>query len=288
VAGHRRTEAGAIALALLDEGDRTLLRDAVMVLGLAGATEAAGRIAALGEDTDPMIRAAVATALARLEAPEAPAVLARLIRDPDDYVRMMAGRGYGRLPDADPAVIQSLLDDPRARVAEQTAEGLAEAGTPAALELLERYLRTHNASGDLFRALEGNPRSEVTELMRALLFARDWYVRQMAIVHLGRAGDTTSLPRIRMLLDAETMHERQAAAEALGRLGDTDAVDDLVGLLRRDTNPHGRIAAAKALVALRAVDELPALDEAAAAETGWAAEELHRQAETLRALAASP
>jgi len=122
----RKTEVRAAALAMLDENDHALVRDALMALGMIGAVDVSERIAKFAADPENLVRAQVATSLGLLHARQAPAVLATLVKDDDRYVRQSAARQYGALPEADPAVLRGLLaQTERSRVGELTAEGLA-------------------------------------------------------------------------------------------------------------------------------------------------------------------
>jgi HEAT repeat protein len=282
VAAQRRAESRSIALALLDAGDPALRRDALMTLGMTGAVEDAARAASYAGDRDSMVRAQVATTLGRLRGPQARPVLEKLLRDSDDYVRRSAIYEYAALPDADPALIAEVLGDSLARVRARAAEGIARAPRPATIGLLEKYLGGGEAlsSGELFESLEAATSPDVTDMMRRLLSAPDWYTRERAVTYLAGQGDTQSLPGIRLLLQGQTIGERQAAARAVARLSDRDAVPDLIRLLE-DSNPNGRIAAAEALAALAARDAIPALETAVATDASWARPKLE---EALRAL----
>ncbi len=228
----RKAEARAAALAMLDENDHALLRDALMALGMVGAADVSERIAKYAADPESLVRAQVASTLGKLRAPQARDVLTTLVRDDDRYVRQSAARQYGALPDADPAVVRELLaQTERSRVGELTAEGLADARTPQALELLRGFLASQGGTNEMFNALDANPGPEVTAMMRALLASTDWFVRERAVMYLGKVGDAASVPAIRPLLSGETIGEREHAAQALAALGDREAIPALEGML---------------------------------------------------------
>jgi HEAT repeat protein len=118
-----------------------------------------------------------------------------------------------------------------------------------------------------------------------LLAASNWYVRERAIVYLGKAGDAACASAIRPLLSGETIGEREHAAEALAALGDRESIPGLEGLLH-DSNPNGRIAAAQALVTLHAVESIPALEAAISTDTSWAKPQLEQLLAELRVASA--
>ncbi len=282
---HRPREVEAIASGLLEAQLPDLLRKAIMVLGMTGARAAAPAIARHARHSDSLLRAQVASTLGFLCAgAETRATLEALTRDDDDYVRMSAATAYARCPHPDAARVGELLADPRPRVREGMALGLAHSARPETLHLLRPLLMSSGCPGPVMQALVQKQRGpHVTALVRELLGSRDGYVRARAAGYLAEVGDAASAPAIRRLLNAETIHERQAAADALARLGDGGAIPLLEGLLQ-DPNPHGRIAAARALVALRARGALPALQRAVDREGSWAAKTLAELLGQLRAL----
>jgi HEAT repeat protein len=271
---------------MLDESDHALVRDALMALGMVGAVDVSERIAKFAADPENLVRAQVATSLGKLHAPQARAVLTTLVRDDDRYVKQSAARQYGALPDADPAVVRELLaQTERSRVGELTAEGLAEARTPQALELLQGFLLANGGTNEMFSSLDAHPGPEVTALMRALLASTIYYVRERAIRHLGKTGDVADAPAIRALLSGETIGEREAAAAALAAVNDRESIPALEGMLH-DSNPNGRVAAAQALVALRATESIPALEAIISTDSSWAKPQLEKLLAELRAASA--
>lgn len=89
----------------------------------------------------------------------------------------------------------------------------------------------------------------------------------------------------RALLSGPTIHERQAAAAAVAGLGDRAAIPQLIRLLD-DRNPHGRIAAVKALVELEATEALAAVERTVDQESTWTQKTLTALKDQLRKIVA--
>lgn len=247
-----------------DEGD--VRRQAVSAFTVAGVPGEAGPLEAMATDEDRGVRAAVATAVARLGGD--PAVVTNLLADEDHYVRMIAGSAYVEMGQVDEALVRRLLDDPQVRVRNGVAIALAEHG--AFVHLLEPILMAPRVEGRIMQALAQREDVELAGMMRRLMAAESGYVRARATDWLGQLGDDQDLPLLQRQLGAPTIGERKQAARALGRRGDVGSVPLLENLLRSDENPHGRIAAAEALVAIRGEEARTAVEAALAVEGTWA------------------
>lgn len=277
VAPHEPAVAAAIAPGLLNDPDPTIRMRAVGALRLAGAREQLLNIAQLGSDPEPMVRAAVATALGGLGGGRE--TLMSLIEDPVWYVRSLAAAQYADLPDADDEVLGRLLSDPVASVRESVVIALAKPPGDLRLRLLGRLTRSNREVAQAL-ALRDDP--ELVPIMRKLLKSRRYGVPEVAVRWLSEHGDRESLPRMRKLLIDGDRDTRIEAAAALARLGDRDAIPGLERVLRGDYHQTARIAAARALVALGSTGSLPVFDEADADLPPQAAAELRELASMLR------
>ena len=255
-----------LARPLLRHADGDVRRQAVSAFTVAGVVGEAGPLEAMAADEDRGVRAAVATAVARLGGD--PAVVEGLLVDEDHYVRMIAGSAYVEMGPVEEAVVRRLLEDEQARVRNGVAVAMAKHGV--LVHLLEPMLLADRAEGRIMQALAEREDGELAPMMRRLLDAESGYVRARATDWLGQRADAGDLPLLRRQLGAPTIGERQQAARALGRLGDAGSVALLEDLLRRDENPHGRIAAAEALVAIRGEEARAVLEAAVAVESTWA------------------
>lgn len=262
-----RVERGlTLARPMLRHTDGNVRRQAVSAFTVAGVVGEAGPLEEMAADEDRGVRAAVATAVARLGGD--PAVVAGLLADEDDYVRMIAGSAYVELGRVEEAVVRRLLADQQARVRNGVAVAMAQHG--ALVHLLEPLLMASRVDGRVMQALARREDGELAPMMRRLLAAESAYVRERATDWLGQRGDERDLPLLRRQLGAPTIGERKQAASALGRHGDVESVPLLEKLLRSDDNPHGRIAAAQALVAIRGEEARAAVEATLAAEATWA------------------
>ena len=266
VARERPERALSLARPLLGHSSGEVRRQAVAAFTVSGVMGEAGPVEELADDEDRGVRAAVATAVARLGGD--PAVVEALLADEDDYVRMIAGSGYVEMGRADESVVRGLLADSKPRVRNGVAEAMARHGVM--VHLLEPLLQAPRPEGRIMQALAGREDRSLAPMMRRLLSAEGAYVRERATAWLGQYGDESDLPLLRDQLDAPTIGERRQAAQALARRGDQQAVPLLESLLRSDDNPNGRVAAAEALVVIRGGEARGALEAAVAAEDTWA------------------
>ncbi len=100
---------------------------------------------------------------------------------------------------------------------------------------------------------------------------------------LRRLDDRSSLPAIRAFLAKGDVSEFGEASEIVAEWNVVDAVPELVPRLR-DDNPHVQIAAAKALVELRAKAAIPAVAAAVRKSKGhWSQSDLASALARLRA-----
>ncbi|TVR01626.1 MAG: hypothetical protein EA398_09390 [Deltaproteobacteria bacterium] len=257
----------SLALPRLDAPDPQVRRQAVSALILADASEHIGRIAPLARDADHLVRATVATALGRLGGDRD--ALVALTRDEEGYVRQLAGSALVPLPDVDTSLLETLLADPVPRVRHGVARQMAEHGVE--LALVEAMLLQPRVDGRIMQTLAVRDEPDLVSMMRRLADAEHHYVRERALDWLGEHGDISDLPRLRDGLRDATIGARRVAAEALARRGDTEAIPLLHTMLREDENPHGRIAAAGALLVLEADTGRQAVERAASVEpAGWA------------------
>ncbi len=276
VAKRRPAEAAALAQGLLRGSAPRLLAGAIRTLGMAATEDCATSLCELAGAAEPDVRAAVAAALGSLHHACVEPTLRKLTADSEDYVRVLAGASYARTAQRDPAVVRQLLRDRAQRVKVHTALALAQQAGVAELALLREYLAAEPSSSEVISALGQTRHDEVTAFMRELLSGTlgvDVLTRAQALGYLGEVADRQSLPLFIQGLRSGYIGERKAAAAGLGALGERSAAPALRSLLA-DPNPHGRLAAARALVKLRASDARDALNAAAAQDSSWAKDEM--------------
>lgn len=284
VAKRRPAEASALARGLLRESEPQLLAAAIRTLGMTATEDCAESLCALAGAAEREVRAAVAAALGALHHGCVEPTLRKLTTDGDDYVRVLAGASYARTPQRDPAVVRQLFRDRAHRVKVHTALALAGRADGADLALLREYLAAEPSSSEVISALAKTRRDEVTAFMRELLGGTlqvDVLTRAQALGYLRDVADRQSLPLFIQGLQSSYIGERTAAAEGLGALGERSAVAAL-GSLLADQNPHGRLAAARALVKLGASEAGDAVNAAAAQDSSWAKDEMKGLARQLQ------
>lgn len=283
VAKQRPTEATALAQSLLRESAPRLLAGAIRTLGITASSDSASSLCALASSAESEVRAAVAAALGSLHHDCVEPTLRKLTEDAVVYVRLLAGGSYVRTPRRDPAVVRRLFRDRGPRVGTHAALALAERAGPEELALLWEYLSAEPRSSEVISALGKTRSSEVTAFMRELLTSEqgsDVLTRAQALGYLRDVADPQSLPLFTRALQSSYIGERTAAAEGIAALGARSAVPALTALFA-DQNPHGRLAAARALVKLRASEAREALSSAAAQDSSWAKAELQGLARQL-------
>jgi HEAT repeat protein len=155
---------------------------------------------AIAEDT-PRARAAAATALGRVEGPEARATLHEALADPDAWVRYFAARALAEHghEDALDALSALAAEDPAPHVRIAALESIGAIDGPRATSMLQPYAGT--AERDIAVA---------------------------ALVALGHVSDEAALPTLQHALRSDDPARRLAAVRALGHRGGAASV----GLLR--------------------------------------------------------
>ncbi len=313
----------ASILALLDDPDASVRRQALRQLGERRAKEAGAAIADLLRDADPSIRFQAATALGRIGDPAAIPALLGALQEPQLFPRFAIFTALGRIGRADPAAWPSIVaaldrTEPAVREAvgfalreiydERVAGTLASfagdggksaAGRAAAMGLLAEIARRPPAwKGEWWAyhpfRLKPPAKTEpwegtlqVSAALRRGLDDGDAAVRAAAAGGLAVARQTSAAPRLRELLARETDRGLQSALiKALGALGDRESLPRIAEILDAADSPDGVVF--EAIAAAEAIGG----DEAAAAVQAFASRgprtaELHLKAiEALGALQA--
>jgi HEAT repeat protein len=288
VAKQRPAAASALAKGLLQDANPALLPGAIRALGLAQSSEVAPVLCGLARHAKSEVRQAVADALGSLKDNCAEPTLRKLAADSEPYVRMYAGPSYARSPQRDLAVLRTLLRDHESRVSWRTGIALAGLTGPQDLLLLRDYFAGKHDEVDGVRLMEELAKTRngaVTAFMREELTSvlrPSASERATAVGYLRDAADRQSLPIFMRALHSNDLSERMAGAEGIAAIDGRSAIPALEKVLLEDDNPHGRLAAAHALVALHSVDAREKILSAAEAESGWAKEELTKLAAELR------
>ncbi len=158
------------------------------------------------------------------------------------------------------------LKDQKSKIRSSAAELLGRMEVKEALEPLMAAALEDNAELR-YRAVEavgvmaGKDDAKAAELLRGMLKDKDWRVRELAAVALGRLGCAAAAPEIRALLADQDLTVRGRAAQALAAIGDKTSSPDLLKLLD-DRKPFPKKCAVEALGALKepkAVKQLSAL-----------------------------
>ncbi len=271
----------ASILALLDDPDLSVRRQAVRQLGERRVKEAAAAIASQLRDADPSIRFQAATALGRIGDSAAVAALLDSLKEPRLFPRFAIFTALNRIGRAEPAAWPSIvaaLD--RADLAVREAVGFAlretyderlagaladfagdgnksAAGRAAAMALLADIARRPPAwKGEWWayhpfrlkppaktESWEATPR--VSAALRRGLDDGDPAVRAAAAGGLAVTRDSSAAPRLRDLLAREADRGLQRALiKALGVLGDREALPRIAEILAAADSPDGVVSEA--------------------------------------------
>ncbi len=147
------------------------------------------------------------------------------------------------------SLLTRALRDPHARVRQEAALGLGQAGLNAlvnplvaALADADMVVRKHALAS--LRQLVG---ADATVMLMPALADADPEVRTLVIETVGEVGDARDVDTLLAALDDPAEDVRESAARALGKLGDPRAIDPLLSLLRYDEGGEVRAVAAEAL-----------------------------------------
>lgn len=230
----------------LDDSRHDVLRDAIVLARVDSAfTKQLG-------SRDPVRRATAALLVGRLRLPDAPHLVAPLVRDRDGDVRLAAVRALGELANQTAAYVLIDALGTRRLEPERVIERLGDKwAVPAMLDVLEtggRGARPIDEAAD--RSISWKP--ILAPLARAL----------------GLAGDRSAEPALLSILRIGGLEERIGATRALGPAGTAAAVPDLEAALE-DTEWQVRAQAARSLALLGSTSAVPALAEHLSDSAWW-------------------
>jgi len=173
------------------------------------------------------VRAGAAKALGRIGDVKAVQPLLKLLKDPEDEVRIAACLALGLFKNSSTfdEITNVLLDDKKIEVRQAAAKALGYTQHPAALPYLMEALRDsfwwyerEQQAGDLLTAIEKMGSAAVEPLVTALK-DNEGAVRKYAALILGRIGDARALEPLGMAL-YDLHHEvGKVSAEALVKFG---------------------------------------------------------------------
>jgi len=148
------------------------------------------------KDEDPQVRQAAAGALYNYRMPKATEALLGASEDPEESVREVAARVLGNI-EAEAAIprLRELLED-TPMVAKTAVHGLANIGTPEAVEALRTGLEVEQEEirARAAIALIGLGDDSVRELIAKALEGGDWRLREMIRGSLGYAVERRGIP----------------------------------------------------------------------------------------------
>ncbi len=208
---------------------------ALAFLSRVASPEAEAAVIGAAADASPAVRAATAAALKSAAREDAVQALLLLLRDRSREVQLAALDALG-VRGRDSAVrplLEFLSKQSDEQLLEKTADALGAIGSPAAVEaLLSLLARTRrdtvrwsciNSLGKI-----GDPRA--AEALRPYLApAHPALVRTVTVESLGKLKDAAALPRLAQILRDESDPKlRAAAAAAAGRVGTAEVATSLL------------------------------------------------------------
>jgi HEAT repeat protein len=272
------------ALALIDDSEPQIQQEAFWALEDCATEADATRLIGILKERDPHRRYNAAVVLEHIGGPNVMTALEHAAQeDSDRQARSSAARAYAHHAEARKDVLVRLVADKEELVAEYTVDGLARRGGPDDLALMVPYLRKTDLphSLDLADAFARPPRTEWVASMRKLATAQNSAIREAALKWLGRARDADALAIVRSALRSKDALDQLGAISAIASLGDRASIPALVALLGH-SNPHIRLACARALTMLHARREYPRVLWASQHDTSFHHKAMLEASEALR------
>ena len=249
----------------LDNKDPQIVKSVVWILGEIRDVRAQDSLIKLVDFPDETVRAAVVSAIAKIDGSKAVAYLIAALNDKDPVVQYEAGlaliqnRRYSLEPlittlsSANPdlamqvitvlariggpqsiAAIGAALKHPSAGVRFEAVKGLNKIGGPAVtLHLIQALGDTFYRIQDLAAEYLAAKGSDAVEPLLAILARQDRMPVERTVLLLGRIGDRRAVKPLIRVLQRPLLKERQAATQALGILKDPSAIQPLIDVLKQ-------------------------------------------------------
>lgn len=250
-------------LALAHDPDESVRRAAIEQLALFDdASQDTGVLGVLAGMFDapssPTERAAVARALAHVDATAAIPALRRAFADQDPWVRYYAARSAGHVRRAETVatLVELALGDPVPPVRIAAIEALGAIGDPAGLEALVPLASDPDCTivRPALGALELLHGRETIDLLLDALHVTDRACRLAALEVLARRADAAPVPDVAAQVAAQARDDddrvRAAAVDALARLARNGSEDAVAALIALAAMPRHTTAAVAALASL--------------------------------------
>jgi HEAT repeat protein len=274
------TKAEDVLLDVLKDGGPQSRRAAAYSLARVKSVKATrALIEAYANEDDPNVREAVISSLGQVQDRRAVPVLKRALRSKDARLRLAALNALARFPDvlSDTFLVRFVRaeendDVLRVCISQLNSRSVGDA------TLIPRLAKLMNAADNSlrFEAIRYVARIGTADATRVLCKAirDDTYssVRNTALSSLldrlkertVRAG--TVVKSLGEALETNDANARRRIVTTLGELADPELAPVLLGVLKKDTDPSVRRAAAEAVRPVAGADMVPALLEAARAE----------------------
>jgi HEAT repeat protein len=200
-----------------DEEERL---DAVISLTSLGTPPAAQSLRPALDDQSERVRAAAVRGLAALkDSASSQAIIARLREDRSLAVRKEAALALGELRQGQSALTDALRDR-NAEVRGAAATALALCDFPSAIDPLIRALRDKSAfvrsqSSRALGALGSVASRALPSLIRVLSSDKDSEARRQSALAMGRIGDASALPALRLASQSADPYLKEAAIAAI-------------------------------------------------------------------------
>jgi hypothetical protein len=147
--------------------------------------------------------------------------LAKLLRNPDTYIRSKAALLYARASN-NPEWVRKMLADPDARVRANAVEGLWETRTEAAAAVFKEAALDpeHRVAANALVGLHFNPQTDidVPGVLHGMTRKPDPVARSSAAFAMGRTNDASYVPMLECLLRDGDASVRGQALQALIRI----------------------------------------------------------------------
>lgn len=216
------------------------------------------------QDEDARVRRLATNALGNFPSEETVNTLLEQIKDFDKVVRLKAIESLGKIGDRSVApALTDALTDPSVTIRRNVAELLGTMGDAKMVSMFAKVLKDEDeyVRMSAIKALGRIGGCVAASALAIAMKDADPKIRTQAACALGEVGNASVVPILLASLNFDEVPEvRQNAAEALGKLGDQSAHNQMLRILKDESEEENvRAAIAKALGKMGTFADIPAL-----------------------------